>query len=434
LTEHLTQNQVEDYCGQRLRAPELLRVTDHLEECEACRRQIEFAVNGDAGFFALRSEVFGEAAELFSPHRVRVHPTADQTAGFVDGNLAGEELQMVVDHLTNCEHCVLTVDDLRAFRNQIAPSLAREYHPAPIPTESWWHRTAGSLAEMFGKSPALAFGGALAVLVVAATGWLIWRTLPGREPKQEIVVAPPPTSQPAPPAPLPPATQLVAQINDGGRQVTLDQEGKLSGADELPPAYQNMLKEALVNKRLETSSNLKGLTRPPSSLMSGEKQGSDFLVIEPVGKVLVTDHPTFRWSAMEGATSYVVEVYDSKFELVANSPQLTTNSWRAPQQLGRGGVYSWQVKAIKDGKEFNSPRPPAPQAKFRVLDQAKANELAKARRAYLSSHLTLGLLYAEAGLLNEAEQELRALQKANPDSTIARGLLTQIQALRRGRE
>ena len=157
-------------------------------------------------------------------------------------------------------------------------------------------------------------------------------------------------------------------------------------------------------------------------------------MIEPVGNVLLTARPTFRWSPMEGATGYVVEVYDGKFNLVATSPQLTGHSWAAPQSLARGNVYAWQVKAFKDGQEVTSPRPPAPQAKFRILDRAKANELAKARRAYPSSHLTLGLLYAEAGLLKEAEQELRLLRRANPDSELARRLLGQIQALRRRSE
>ena len=86
---------------------------------------------------------------------------------------------------------------------------------------------------------------------------------------------------------------------------------------------------------------------------------------------------------------------------------------------------------MKDGQEITSPRPPAPQAKFRVLDQAKANELANARRAHSSSHLTLGLLYADAGLLREAEQEFRLVLKANPNSELARNLLRQVQSLRR---
>ena len=50
---------------------------------------------------------------------------------------------------------------------------------------------------------------------------------------------------------------------------------------------------------------------------------------------------------------------------------------------------------------------------------------------FASSHLALGLLYAEAELVEEAEQELLALKVANPDSEIIRRLLNQIQAMRR---
>jgi hypothetical protein len=190
----------------------------------------------------------------------------------------------------------------------------------------------------------------------------------------------------------------------------------------------------ITTRRVERSSQLKGLSRPPSSLMSSDEQRGEFSVIEPVGTVLMNAQPTFRWSSMEGATGYVVEVYDDNFQLAAASPQITNYSWAAPQSLSRGKVYAWQVKAMKDGQEVTSPRPPAPQAKFRILDQAKANELAQARRAYASSHLTLALLYAEAGLLKESEQELRKLRKANPDSELARNLLRQVHALRRRSE
>jgi hypothetical protein len=132
---------------------------------------------------------------------------------------------------------------------------------------------------------------------------------------------------------------------------------------------------------------------------------------------------------MDGATGYVVEVYDEKFNPVVVSPQLTGLTWTTT--LPRGKVYSWQVKATSDSGETTSPRPPAPQAKFRIVDQAKANEIANARRSYPSSHLTLGLLYAEAGLLREAEQEFRQVQKANPNSDLARNLLRQVQSLRK---
>ena len=240
---------------------------------------------------------------------------------------------------------------------------------------------------------------------------------------------PSPTLQPESAPTQPPAAPLVAQLNDGAGTLTLDQDGKLSGADDLPPSYQNLVKKTLSSQRIEKSSQLQGLTRPPSALMGSGDQKKEFSVLAPAGDVLLSNQPTFRWSAMAGASAYVVEVYDDQFKLAASSPQLNELSWTTT--LGRGKVYAWQVKAVKDGEEITSPRPPAPQAKFRILDQQKANELTRAKRAHPSSHLTLALLYADAGLLREAEQELRLLRRANPNSELARNLLRQIQAMRR---
>ncbi|HEU4511262.1 MAG TPA: tetratricopeptide repeat protein [Pyrinomonadaceae bacterium] len=426
--EHLSPKQVEDYSQQQMHASELLAVGDHLEVCEACRRHVESAMNGDSTFFALHTEAFAENGNLSA------HLTDEQAADYVDKNLSGESLQMVSDHLSNCEQCVFAVEDLRAFRNEIAPSLDREYRPAtavpPVQIKSGWRER---FASLFRVSPVPAFGGAaLAVLLVAVIAWLVWRTPGERDP--QIAVAPTPSSQPSPtvatpsPQPTEPERVVVAELNDGGRVLTLDQEGKLSGVDDLPPGYQNLLAKALSTQRIEKSSQLQGLTRPPSSLMGTDDPADRFVVLSPAGTVLLTEKPAFRWSTMEGATGYVVEVYDDQFKQVATSPQLTDTSWTTT--LARGQVYSWQVKALKDGQEFTSPRPPAPQAKFRILDQAKANEIARARRAHANSHLTLALLYADAGLMQEAEQELRLVRRANPNSPIARALLRSLQSQR----
>ena len=428
MSEHLTQKQGEHYCRQKLSAPELLAVSDHLGTCEACRRQVESAMGGDSAFFALRSEVFDATAE--TRNLVREHPTVEQTAAYVDERLGGEELQLMTDHLSSCEQCAVAVDDLRAFKNQIVDGLRHECRPAPVSprTEGWRHRVVASLPPFFQRSPALALGTALTVLLLAVTGLLIWRALQEKEVKQEIVVTPPrPSEDAAPPLSAP----VIARLNDGEGAITLDRDGKLSGVEQLPPAHQGMLKEALAGQRIERSLMLKGLTRRSSSLMSGDNQGKTFSVLEPVGRVLLSDRPEFSWSRLDGATGYVVEVYDGQFNLVATSPILTELSWATEHPLKRGGVYGWQVKAIKEGQEFKSPRPPAPQAKFRILDQAKANELTQARQAYASSHLALGLLYAQDGMLEEAEREFRALVKANPDSEIARRLLENLLATRR---
>ena len=404
--EHLSQKQVEDYSLRQLSAAELLAVSDHLGACEVCRARVEGALSGDVAFFALHDEAFS-ANGLDSAHL-----TAGQTADYVDQNLAGEALQMVDDHLSGCDQCAVAVADLRAFRDEIAPSLDRRYGPA----EGGWLRKFESL---FKIGPVPAFGAAaLAVLVMATIAWLVWRTQGEKTPEVVAVSSPtPPVSQPtpSPEASLQPtpAQDVLAQLNDG----------------EVPLAYQNRVKEVLTSQRIGRSSQLQGLTRPSSTLMGSNNQ-PEFSVLEPTGIVLLRDRPAFRWSEMAGATGYVVEVYDDQFKLAASSPQLTNRSWTIPQPLLRGKIYSWQVKAMKDGQEVTSPRPPAPQAKFRVLDQSKANELARAKRAYSSSHLTLGLLYADAGLLKEAEQEFRLLLRSNPNSPLARTLLRQVQSFK----
>jgi anti-sigma factor RsiW len=420
---HLSQEQIEDYSQNRLPGAELLAASDHLGECEACRARVEAGLDVDAAFFAVREEAFDGNGNAGA------HLSSEQTAEYVDRNLAGDELQFVTDHLSSCEQCAFAVEDLRAFRNQIAPSLDRKYGPAqvrPVVRESWGQR----FVSFFRVSPVPAFGAAaLAILLLSFIGWIMWRT-----PKEEtrgVVVVPTPSLQPSPSvAPSvevqPEAAPIVAQLNDGAGVVSLDQQGKLSGAENLPPLYQELLRKALTSQRIERSSQLQGLTRPPSTLM-GAKEELAFSVLGPAGLVLMSDRPAFRWSRLEGASAYVVEVYDEQFKRVLVSPELTTLSWSATQSLSRGRVYSWQVKAVKDGQEVTVPRPPAPQAKFRVLDQGTMNEILGAKRAYRSSHLTLALLYAKAGLLNEAEQELRMLQKANPQSEIVRKLLRQVR-------
>jgi len=439
LSGHLTSNQIEDYCRHKLPPGELLSVSDHLETCEPCRQQVEVVLDGDALFFALRSRVFEEAANVPAPPGAETHLTFEQTSEHADGRLAVKEQQWVQDHLASCEQCALAVDDLRIFRSQVAPALNREYHPAdsPTPGASGWFRWILFLPSNLLRSPALAFGSVVAVLLLVVAGWLAWQTLQHEDKKPQIAVKTLPdsnTSSPATsvnPGRAEPPAPVIVTIYDGEGRLVWDQGSKLLGADILPAEYQRTVKEALTRQEIEKSSLLAGLSRPEGVLMGGDTQGNMFSVIEPVGKVMLTDRPTFRWSQLAGATDYVVEVFDDKFNLMVASPQLTDQSWTPGQQLGRGRLYSWQVRALKDGREFKSPRPPARQATFRVLDRATADELVQARQSYSSWHLLLGLLYAKAGLLDEAEQELHILQKNNPNSEIAHRLLSSVQATRR---
>ena len=426
LSEHLTKIQIVEYGRRPLPPVEWLFVSDHLADCELCRRQVEEVVDNEATYLALKTGVFGEADGM--------HLTFEQVAGFVDETIAGSKLQEVNEHLAWCEECEATVDDLRAFKEQVTPELEHQGRLSPpmaAATDSRWRRLISAVASFRPKSPALVFGSALAVLLVVV-GWLAWQALPGMKIKPEVAGrAPSPVASPSvTPATTPgsSAAVLIARLNDGEGQVTLDEDGKLSGVDHLPPSYRRMVKKALIDQRIERSPFL-AESRQPGVKWRGEGgvRSAKFSVIEPVGVVIQSDHPTFRWTQLQGATGYKVEVYDEGFNPMVSGPQITGLSWAAPQSLKRDGTYYWQVKAIKEGQEFKAPLPPAPQAKFRILNKATADELAKARRAYASSHLTLGLLYAEAGLLDEAELELKALLKNNPDSALGQRLLRQVQ-------
>jgi hypothetical protein len=426
MSDHLTQTQIEGYSSRLLPAVDLLSVSDHLGLCDVCRRQVQRALSGDAAYLALRSELFDQT-QLFSSLTERAHLTFEQIVESVDATLAGEELQMVKDHLACCQQCLLAVDDLRAFKDQIEPELELQDQLSSESVTSekgrWF---------IFWPKP-LVFGSALAALLLAASGWMVWQAFKGTKegPGATVMTPLPRPSVSTSPGATPGGAEAIALLNDGAGQMRLDQAGKLSGVDHLPPAYQQMVKSALTNQELEKSPLLAGLT--PTGITprgGGNEPGGKFSLIGPVRTLTLSDQPVFRWSRLKGAASYVVEIYDEEFDMVVTSPRITGQRWRTPQPLKRSGVYYWQVKAIKDGRELVSPHPPAPQAKFLILDEAKANELERARQDYASSHLLLGLLYAQAGLLDEAEAEFRALQKANPNSAIADRLLQQIRTPR----
>lgn len=361
------------------------------------------------------------------------------------GKLSAKERVRVASHLAACADCAEEYRLALLVKEWAIDAADRHvtaFPPRPVTNmpqsvatkESRW-------AWLFplAKSPAVALAAVLSTILLITIGWLAWQALQKKEARQEIAETPlspsatPSTSPIATPslAGTPVPETLVVQLNDGQALITLDTQGRLEGADTLPPAYQRMVKDALTTQRIERSPLLAALHNRASSLRGGNEQGHTFALTAPIGKVVLSERPLFRWTPLAGATGYVVEVYDEKFNQVVVSPQLNATSWTSSQSLKRGGVYAWQVRASKDGQEVKAPRPNAPDATFRVLDQTRTNEVEHARRAYATSHLTLGLIYAQAGLLSEAEREFRALQTANPQSEVARRLLVNVQTLRR---
>jgi Flp pilus assembly protein TadD len=67
--------------------------------------------------------------------------------------------------------------------------------------------------------------------------------------------------------------------------------------------------------------------------------------------------------------------------------------------------------------------------RFAVLSTENFQELTSLQKS--NSHLALGVSYARAGLLNEAEREFQSLVKLNPQSELARKLLQSVRSIRK---
>jgi hypothetical protein len=186
------------------------------------------------------------------------------------------------------------------------------------------------------------------------------------------------------------------------------------------------IKAALASGRVALPESVRELTGTTNVLM-GPSEGVPFALQTPIATAVLEQQPRFRWRELRGAVSYTVAIFDPDFRRVAKSEPLKTTEWLTQQSLDRGGVYSWQVTALKEGREVVSPVRPAPEARFRVLDQAAAEEVERYRRSGANSHLAAGVVYARAGLRDDAEREFLMLLKQNPRSSVARGLLRSVK-------
>ena len=429
MSAHLTAKQIEDFNGRSASPAELLSTMNHIASCEACREQLSSERKTRAAVESLRANLYRQAKSN--------HLSYEELARCVDDGLSHADREVLETHLELCSPCAAELADLRAFTAEMTTYPETERMPAGSPT--FRERIAAFLRAPSYRIPVQLAAAAAVLLLCVSIVTLVLRkenAVPeiselqntDEAPQQQNANAAP--HQTVSPDVAAPTSEIAEAIQDGGGVLSLDKEGNVTGIESLPVAYQREIKTALTNKRIEPSPQLQGLIGKTGVLMgSGDELG--FMLIGPVGTIVRTDRPSFRWKSLKGATSYVVAVYDSSFNKVASSEAQSGTQWSPASSLKRGETYSWQVTAIKDGKELVSPAPPAPDARFKILDGAKTRELEQARRTYPDSHLVLGVLYQRAGLLDDAEREFKTLSAANPKSQTTRKLLSELKSLRR---
>jgi anti-sigma factor RsiW len=436
--QHPTEQQLMEYKRRTLAPDAFLVIHKHVSECARCAARCYEPSQARTDYETLLVSLTPAADEL------PFHLTDGMAASYVTDELDEIDRETASTHLEVCTQCDATITRLRVAREESALATSQ---PNPTPTTTDAHaRNRWQLWPVaLSRSIPLRIAAVILILaVLLGTGWLLFRarnaqtpqlvrddtpTAPANEglpPDKNWTPAPSPQAEPARAEPA----RIVVALNDAGQQVTLDTQGNLAGLEQLPEQTRMQIKAALATRGLARPSVLDELERQTGTLRgAGERNGLPFPLLAPLGVVVESDRPTFRWQPLAGADRYDVTVTDGQLNEVATSGPLTATSWRAPRSLARGATYSWQVTAHKkDGQFVKSPAPPAPQAKFQVLAQTRLTELRHARRLYPNSHLALGVLYAQAGLLDDAAREFQALARDNPQADVARKLLREVRA------
>lgn len=410
---HLSAEQIARYRGRRTPPEELVRVDDHISHCAECRErlasenELREALHGAASLPLLSHtrdlrttaledgspDTHLQDASAAAPSGVPrdEHLAYEQLEAYVDGKMSDADRELARAHLEFCPPCSEDVRDLNTFKVELATSKGRA-------KGGWWALVAPWFTP---RRAALAL--TMAALIVVAIEVGRWQLAPRHG------VSPGGT----------------ANANSPGKET-------LGAISALTPEEQSAVLEAISHQKITSPEVLAELQGPGQTLLGGSTEGARFEVIEPLGEVVADVRPVFRWQPLAGATSYSVVIFDLNLNPVQSGPPLQATQWPADQPLRRGLIYLWQVTAkLSNGRTVSSPRPPSSEAKFRVLDQEKADELSRVQAAHGESHLALGILYAQAGILEQAEHELAQIPGSDPEYGLAQNLLKSIAEIRR---
>jgi len=434
MTHHLSTLQVQQLCVSALPEDELVAAAVHTTECQSCHERFVEELKRQRGSTPFN---FTLEPEFWFQHD---HVNFEQLVALADKTLDQDTEEIINIHLKTCESCREDVRSFLAYRNATAREMNVSFGPInyestyDVPTRRWWQR--------FQTRPAYAVAAIVFVVIAVLIGVIALnrRSGPLEANKQEhenpdIERSPGVSSSPAPSVVSSPSSgansEKVAILKDSLGEVTIAKNGRITGLDELPENNRQYIARAAVSEQLEPADVLRHLSGEQSGLRGNDNGRQGFRLLYPVRRVVIADRPLFRWESLSGVSSYRVYVLDVNGNPVDESEELppTKTQWKAPAPLPRGQVFSWTVVAVVDGKKVVSPSASAPEMKFAVLSAENFQELTSLKKS--NSHLALGVFYARAGLLNEAEREFQSLLKLNPQSELARKLLQSVRSIRK---
>jgi len=274
---------------------------------------------------------------------------------------------------------------------------------------------------------------AVAVLLFALA-LIAWAVLQSKSEKSQLAGARPPETvspDPSPHQPLVPVQSGLGVGSDIDHKIDGAAPGQMAANSQEHGAgrQEDKIERALIAKNLAMPPAIEMLDTTPAIAVRGNRASiQSFTIVRPFATLINNDRPTFSWTVLSGATSYTVSVYDADLHLIRTSAPLEETHWSMPDRLEAGIVYTWTVTALKDGQEIIAPASPA-RAEFKILGKP---ELRKLNRmvSRTTSHAARGVLYAEAGLLDEAEKEFQTHLNLRPADARAKQLLVIVRAWR----
>jgi hypothetical protein len=423
MATHLSMEQIRRFEGRRLSRAELDVVSDHIWACELCYQ----------AYLTVLERRFPIVIDL------------DDLAGLKGWHLEGEELTAYLSrqmddldsdyariHLLECAECRHRVSEARQYRtdNYFSKNGNRSKQQA-----AWNSRlpSAPSISAASFRIPAIA----AVILAALALSLVILRPKPTRQAPINGLSTEVPTPDVPPQVSLPGLSPLSGQADHtvGGNTGELSErpeQNRVAGSSKssrIQPKQQ-LNDSALVATALAMPPAIEMFDRSMAELIRGNgKSTQSFSIVGPFNTIVMDERPTLYWTPLKGATTYTVSVFDRNLRLVSASGPLTETQW-VVQRLRQDTTYTWIVTALKDGTEVVAPPLPA-RAEFRIVQKAALTELNRRINATVS-HAQRAVLYARAGLLDEAEREFEAHLRDQPADEQARKLLQTVKSWRRG--
>src|SRR5262245_24654767 len=371
---HLSDQELERYRDRRMSSRELLASDDHLAECSDCGSRLWSGAGSTEALDSIE-ETLVAGSSIVSGHL-----TFDQMAALVDNAVTEPDRELFDTHLAYCSGCRDEVGDLLRDKSMIQGARDKAYAPSrrALPARAP-ERARGIAASSRVTSFRWALQAAAAAVIVLLVSWgmsvRLGRTISRLQSRiadlehdnQDLQKQSRATSaleedlaaalrrNEALKQQLAGDSQTAISLNDGAGRIALEKDGRLTGADFLNPSDQAAVKAVLTAGRVKVSADITSL-RSGSGTLMGEAGGQrNYGLVDPVGKVVRSDRPAFRWRTTPGAVSYELTLYGDDFQEVAASGPVAQTNWIPKSTLSRGKVYTWQVVTVVDGKQVVLP-------------------------------------------------------------------------------